>query len=1134
MMAHVTLCVLGPLQISCDGAPVTGLESTKVRALLVYLAVEAGRAHARAALAELLWPDQPEAVAQHNLRQALGNLRQALGDRTADAPLLLITRETVQFNPASTSWLDLAACTALLVMCETHPHRRATTCPSCAERRAHAAALYRGDFLEHFFVGDSAAFEEWASLRRERLRQQVLSALANLTFYAEQRGEYEAAQRSAWRQVELDPWNEQAHQTLMRLLWVSGQRSAALVHYEQFRRMIRHELGVEPSPETITLLARIRDTGLDVAARNEDGRRLPRPSTPLIGRDVELARLADLLQHPTCPLLTLTGPGGVGKTRLALQAANDQRATFVDGVAFVALAPLTTIDLLVPTIASALTLTLAGHDDPTTQLLRYLRNKDLLLVLDNFEHLQMHGAELVSEIVCQAPRVTLLVTSRERLRLSDEQVYPVSPLALPSPQQQAESEQLLDQSPAVALFVARTQAVKPDFQLTPENVLTVVEICRQLDGLPLAIELAAARSTVLQPAALLGRLKRKFPARLTLLTGGARDLHPRQQTLRNTITWSYTLLTLEEQILFTRLGTFAGGWTLEAAEAVCDIGSPGAVTVLDGLQSLVDKSLVQQEEGATGASRFTMLETIREYAVEQLVDRGEAQTLQQHHAAYYLALAEEAVVGLRGREQQVWLDRLEAEHGNLHAVLAWSQAERQSQVFGRLVAALGRFWFLRGHWTEAKHWVERADQSARTLPPTPERDRWWASALYEHTWITRNEGPMQQVVPLAEASLALYRELGDTWHVSRALATLGQVELFYRGDTVGGLARIEEALVRARTVGDPWLLALVLHQFGWCLLGLSGRKSQIARATALLVEGLALAREAGDPWLIGVVLVTLAEWVSAQADYPRATALYGECLALHRTLGNKEGVTSSLLGLARAKGAQGDYAAVCMLNQERLGIERELGNKAGISHALVSLARAAWAQGEYQQAAALYEECLGLARDEGEKDSWALRGLGNVARSQGDMLQAEARLEEALALVRQEDDIRGLANTLADLGKVAQELGECSRAAALLWESLTLRAERGDIPGIIECLEELAGTAGAQGVAMRAARLAGAAVALRTATGAMRPAPECAAHDRAMASAWNQLDDTSWNTAWAEGQAMTVEQAIAYALHDET
>ncbi|HEX9074395.1 MAG TPA: BTAD domain-containing putative transcriptional regulator, partial [Anaerolineae bacterium] len=432
-MARLMLNLLGPLQITLDGAPITTFQSDKARALLLYLAVESDRPHRREELTGLLWPDVPEQTARHNLRQTLFNVRQAIHDSKAKNPHLFITREEIQFNVESDHALDVATCAALLAACDTHPHPDPETCADCAGRRRQAAEMYRGRFLQQFFLEDSAAFEEWALLRREALHQQALDALMRLARHYEQRADFEQARRFALRELELDPWREEAHRQVMRALAASGQRSAALVQYETCRRVLADELGIEPSEETRALYEQIRSGKLGPeipTSQRTSTSNLPTPLTPFVGRERELQDLEQLLGDSQCRIITLVGPGGIGKTRLALELAAHQQHTFGHGATFVSLASLTSPALMVSVIAQALGTTFVGSNDPKQQLFHYLADKQMLLLVDNVEHL-LEGVDLLAELLQHAPALKILATSREPLDLSGEWVFQVEGLTVP-------------------------------------------------------------------------------------------------------------------------------------------------------------------------------------------------------------------------------------------------------------------------------------------------------------------------------------------------------------------------------------------------------------------------------------------------------------------------------------------------------------------------------------------------------------------------------------------------------------------------------------------------------------------------------------------------------------------------------
>jgi predicted ATPase/DNA-binding SARP family transcriptional activator len=1040
-MAHLSLALLGPLQVSLDGAPVTAFESDKVRALLAYLVLEADRSHRRAALAGLLWPERPERAAHLSLNQALANLRHAIGDRAATAPVLRITPESIQWNTASDSDLDVTAFSDLLAACAQHPHRHPETCTACAKRLHQAAALYRGSLLDQFFLSDNAAFEEWALLTRERLHRRAIAALVQLAEYHEGRREYEQAQQHTWRLLELDPWREASHRQLMRLLALSGQRSAALAQYVTCRRVLADELGVEPEPETTALYARIQRGEVVPAVRPLPTTNLAAhtPPTRLIGRATELTQIADRLEQRDCRLLTLVGPGGVGKTRLALQVGADLSASYRDGVYFVPLAPLNSAELLVPAIAGALALALFGPADPKAQLLAHLHAKDMLLVLDNFEHLLVM-APLVSELLAACPDLTMLATSRAPLHIQSEQQFPVPPLRLPNRDQLPDVATLAQYS-AVSLFVARAQAVLPSFALTDSNASVVAEICCRLDGLPLAIELAAARSKLLPPESLLARLSR----RLTLLTGGAHDLPARQQTLRAAIAWSYELLNPDAQALFARLAVFVGGCTLEAVEAVCNASGDLPLDVLDELALLVDNCLLRREEGAEGEPRLLMLETIREYALERLAARGEAEQVRGRFLTFYRALAEDTESKLKGSEQGVWLERLEREHDNMRAALAWALEGGDIEIGVRLAGALWPFWWVRGYGSEGRKWLKEA---------------------------LRLRG---DVAPAIRARLLL----------------------------VGGSASVHDNREQASGLG---------------------------------AEALALFRDLDDAAGIAWSLLNMGDMAWRQGNYARAILLCTEGLARFRELGDQRGIAFALHKVGDIVRDQGDPARAGDLLEESLSIWRKIGNQDACGWVLNGLGDVALYQGDYELASARYQESLVLFQEMGSRDgiAWMRRNLGRVAHLQGDDARAATMLGESVAWFREVRDEFALSWAIHHLGIVAYACGDVTQAVALLREALILQQKQGHTAQIAESLEACARMAVAQGRAAWAARVLGAVEMLRTLISASLSPSERVVYQRSIAAARAQLEDATFAAAWAAGQAMTLEQAIAEALGELT
>jgi predicted ATPase len=724
---------------------------------------------------------------------------------------------------------------------------------------------------------------------------------------------------------------------------------------------------------------------------------LPIQLTSLVGRESAIATATALLRRPEVRLLSMIGTGGIGKTRLAIGVATELLEDFTDGVYFVALAPLRDPDMVLPTIAHTLSLKESGSEPVTDRLHTYLRDKHLLLMLDNFEHL-MPAAPVVGELLTTCPHLKLLVTSREVLHLRAEQQFSVPPLAVPDRKHVAQV-QSLTQYPALDLFLQRAQAVKHEFQLHETNAQALADICTRLDGLPLAIELAAARIGMFSPQALLARLDH----RLQVLTHGPTDLPERQQTLRQTIQWSYELLKPEEQRLFRRLSVFVGGCTLQAVEALCTSleDGRGAEWILDGVASLLDKSLLQQTERQGEEPRLLMLETIREYGLEALAANGEMESGQRAHAAYYLALAEEAEPELEGPQQVSWLERLEREHDNLRAALQWSQeptgeeeTKQRNELALRLAAALLWFWRGRGHYREGQDFLERALAGSKAVAVPLQ-----VKALKAAANLAFEQGDLDRAEALFEECLPRCRDLRDTAGMALSLGQLGHIAA-NRSNFVVASSRIEESLALYREVGDVEGIATSL----WRLtIPLYYRRGEYARSFSLSEESLALFREVGN--IRGIIwsLFGLAKGLfSSQGDPATARALLEEALALCREVGHKESMSWGLAALGEVVLQQGDAVTARSRLQESLAIGREMGKKEYIASSLCLLGRVAAFQGDYPAARSLLEESLAIGSQESHNPDIpsSLEGLADVVALQGEPAWA-ARLWGAAEALRE-------------------------------------------------------------------------------------------------------------------------------------
>jgi predicted ATPase/DNA-binding SARP family transcriptional activator len=909
--------LLGPFEVLSDGAalPVGG---PRQRSLLAVLLLNANKVVRRDALIDAVWGEDPPARAQNALQVAIHGLRKLLG---ADRIETVGDGYRLRVEPGELDVDDFL---------DAHK-----------ESPAKALELWRGPALH----GVEAPFASAEAARLDDLR---LAAVERRIERELDEGAHEAVVPELERLVVEHPYRERLRGLLMVALYRGGRQVEALDVFREARRTLLEDLGVEPGPELRGLEGAIlrQDPELTPLARVAAvAGNLPAPATALVGRELELAAVTGLLRRPDVRLVTLTGPGGIGKTRLAIEAAWDLARAMPDGGYFVDLAPLDDPADVVPTIAHALPL---GEERGTTldSVKEALRERTTVLLLDNFERVD-DAAEVVSELLSAAPGLSVLVTSRSVLRLSGEHEYPLPPLRLPT----AEDARRLDalaQNEAVALFVARGEAARRGFSLEADNAAAVAEICVALDGLPLAIELAAARVRQLAPAELAARLGE----RLEVLTGGPRDRPDRHRTLRATIAWSHELLERGEQEVFAALGVFAGGCTPEDAEAVSS-ASP------DDLEGLADRSLLQRDAG-----RYSMLETIREFAVERLESGSGTDELRRRHAERFAALAQEAShvlwESVQGQNRASWLQRLEADYANLRAALAWADRSDPELALGIAVGLL-EFWLSRCHFEEGLAWLDRA------IAHSPDAETSLrARALHSAAFLAFGCGDAERCAAVGEESLALYRDLGDREGIGRTVHLLSQVAVEL-GQRDRALAYAEESLRLARELGHVRGLIVSLRELGT----LTAEGGDQARANELLDESERLAREHGDDSALAAILLDQSGLALVARDTESAASLARAAVELYSRYGTTAGIAEGVHVLALAAEADGspDRAARLIGAAEALrdaAGTRLMATNAGdfedaIQRASASLGEAAFEAARAEGRALSVEEAVALA-----------------------------------------------------------------------------------------------------------------------------------------------------------------------------
>jgi predicted ATPase/DNA-binding SARP family transcriptional activator/Tfp pilus assembly protein PilF len=1134
---HLAIFLLGGFEATLDGSLVTGFKTEKARALLAYLAVERERAHRRQSLVGVLWPDYPEKYARANLRQILTNLRQVLKDVERQVPILLVEGETIQINPESDFWLDVMA---------VEKAASASQAEVSIDDLRTAIAQYRGGFLEGFSLKDSPVFDHWTYALHERYQGMASTILGRLGDYNERTHDYEKAADYARRRLELEPWQEQAHRQLMRLLVMKGQRLEALAQYEACRKALKNELGVEPSAETIRLYESIRDGDLSSVDQTKHRfHNLPVQLTSFIGRETETAFVCKLLSEHR--MVTLTGSGGTGKTRLCLQAAEVLFEHYPNGIMLVELSALADPLLVPQAVASSLNLDEMPGKNILDSLQDYLRSKHFLLILDNCEHLLEACTSLADRLLRSCPELTILASSREILGVVGEASYRVPPMALPDTSHLPPVEKLAEYD-AVRLFVERARLVSPGFGVTESNAVSVAQVVSRLDGIPLAIELAAARLRILSVKQVAQRLDDVF----RLLTGGSRTVLPRHQTLRALIDWSYNLLTDPERILLRRLSVFAGEWTLEAAEQVCTYALEACQPLcpedfLDLLLGLVDKSLILTTQGQDDEVRFRMLETIRQYAHEKLVDEKEAAAIRTRHLAFYLRLAQELGLKIHEHGQLQTLDRLELELDNLRLALEWAlQTDVEAEL--RLVTAIHWFWQIRDFFTEAIEWLERGFEAEKqrfieTSRVLDRAIRAKALASLGHHYeivISRSKKPMQDYArKFHEEALSIYREL-DTEHnpeLSQGMAwvlvrlgyyrlfssDLAEVQVFGKDDPVQAQVFGLEALNICRSNGDTFGIGESLELLAAC-------ESNPARQLQLFQEKIAINEASGN--IVGVAGTLLKIGVNAYYDgeYEKACEAFKECYRLEQQINHLRNIAFQLLQLGWISLALGDLLSADEYLKQSLALYNDLGNHDNDAEILFVQSQHRIAAGLFDQAAEVIESTWHIYQKTGSQveSGDVLYTRLRLARLVGNYPLAKNYADELLSLT--EIYPHHVMWAKVELGHLALQNGDLGHAGILYREGLQLLINAHETWVLAYPLDGLALLAAQGNELERATRLFG----TRWCRGFYHYfAPsERSQRDAIKNTLRAALGIGRFEQIYEESRSMTLEQVVMYALED--
>lgn len=973
---QLTLALLGTFQATVEGKPIPESRAKKIEALLIYLAMEADYAHRRESLVGLMFPDQPDEAARVNLRQTLSRLRKVIKDSKADPPFLLVSRETTQFNLKSDIVFDVPQFERAMQGCSQHVPQFSAACAACILQLETGLTLYRGPFLDGFFLEDSVAFDEWALVYRERFQQMAVSGFQTAASFYEHRGEYDQALNFTERMLEIEPWDEAAMRQLLRLMAYMGKRNSALVKYDQFESRLMDELGVEPTSETRSLRQQI------IGMATERPYNLPPRDSDLVDRQQDQALIFAQLHNPDTRLISLIGPGGIGKTRLSTEigwrTAEMRLGPFIDGTFFVPLANINEHNAeasiqneIVTAMANSMGYTFSGDNPPQSQLLTYLKEKSLLLILDNLEHIMDPCRDLIHQLIQQAPHLKIVVTSRERLNLIQEWVHPIDGLPFP---ETAEDVEKIEQFGAVQLFIERAQQVNPRFQLAEEGQTQpdscsramAAAICRRLYGMPLAIELAAPWVRLMSCTEILQEISQNYDA----LSSTLHHISDRHRSIRVVFENSWQLLTDVQQAVLGNLSIFRGGFDRKAAQTV--VGAD-----LQTLSTLLDKSLLRRAATAGQDGRFQMQVMLRQYSEEKRQARlqpGKDDPMRQAHSSYYLTFLQTAYPDLISHKQAETINHLSLEMENIRQ--AWQFAV-SSQVVEALLSALDTltlFYYMRSWFTEG---AERfgatvaqlkkeasAAQTAVIIPALQARQGWFTFLL----------GKQSEGIRLLQASLKTHQKQDDltpslypTTYLAAAYQNIGRLQ------EAEALAR--EGVRLSQESNNTYYIAInhnILSQIAY-------RSGQFEIARHHCQESLQIEQSLGNRWSMGFSLTNLGRFAFAMGEYAEARERYEQSLAIRRDLQDGFGQAACSNYLGDTWLAEGNLSAAQSHFEDALIQFQKIGSQSGMASTLVRLGNLKIMAEEPIQSRAHFEKAVHYAHL-GDATPTLLRALLGLAQ----------------------------------------------------------------------------------------------------------------------------------------------------------